>query len=576
MGAEATTATSTGRPERGPARQRRAALLLGYAAIGFAIYSPCLPGPPVSDDYGLLLNPWVIDLSAQHTLELLDPRSQATLVLRNYAPVRPLIQELEWHWFGQNTQPGILMRMFGVDDPAPAYHAVNVAVHALTAWLLALLLAQAGLPLAAAALGGALFLVHPAAVEAVAWMSQIWGPVGLGFGVGALLLQRRRPAAALALFALALLSRPTAVCFLPVAMLREWSWRREAQGRRWVWMLGWLVVFAALSAAELRVFRDSGAAAQSPLHPDPLVHARSVVASAGRYAAMALTGHGVGAFQEPGPALSWLDPWWLLGVATTTAIGARALVCLRRGREEAAWWAWAPAAFLPVSQLFPFLYPMADRYLYFMLPGLIGGVGLAGQDLGARIGDAGRRRLAAGAATALAVGAIAGFGVWSHARAALWLSEDRVLADAAAHSPEGVIAHLLRARRSAAAGDVEQAVAALGFCRARGWDYYGYLQLHPAFEPVRSAPAFQALIARFADDRIAAAGRRGRLTQLDLRDLAEAYELRGRSAEAMAALERALALGGPLDPELRTQLAKLRARAGREPAAILAPNPEEP
>ena len=520
-----------------------AALLAGYFALALAIYWPCLPGPPISDDYGLLLNPWVLDLSGPHALELLDPRSQATLVLRNYAPVRPLVQGLEWRWFGET---------------APAYHATNVALHALASWLFALLLVQAGVPLAAAALAAAFLLVHPAAVEAVAWISQIWGPLALCFGIGALLAQRRRPLAALLLFSLALLTRPTSVCFLPVAALREWVWR-GAPARRWLLMLGWLAVFAVLSAAELQVFRDSGAAAQSPLDPDPLVRARTLIASVGRYAAMAASGIGVAAFQEPPVARSWLDPWWLLGLATAAAIGARSLVCLVRGREEVAFWAWAVAAFVPVSQLLPFLYPMADRYLYFMLPGLIGGAVLAARDQADRIVDTVSRRRIGRAAAALALTALAGFALQSRERAALWTSEDRVLADAALHFPDGVIAHLLRARRAASQGDVDSAVAALEVCRARGWDYTGYLLAHPAFEPIRAAAPFQKLLGDFAEDRIERSAARPRLSQLDLRDLAEAYRMRGRTAEAIAALDRGIALGGPLDAELRGEVARLRA-----------------
>ena len=526
-------------------RRPLGALLVGSFALALAIYWPSLPGTPISDDYGLLLNPWVMDLSGPRALELIDPRSQATLVLRNYAPVRPLLQGLEWRWFGET---------------APAYHVVNLTVHAVASWLFALLLLQAGLPIAAAALAAAWLLMHPAAVEAVAWMSQIWGPLALCFGIGALLAQRRRPLAALALFALALLTRPTAVCFLPAALLREWIWQRAsgASPRRWLPLLGWLLVFALVSAAELQVFRDSGAAAQSPLDPDAWVRARTAVAGIGRYAAMAATGFGVAPFREPPVARSWLDPWWLLGIAAAIAIAARSLFCLRRGREEVAFWAWAVAAFVPVSQIFPFLYPMADRYLYFILPGLVGGVALAGRELLARLAERDRRRLAR-AATALVLAALAVFTLRSRERAALWTSEERVLADAALHSPDGVIFHLLRARSAASQGDVDGAVAALEVCRARGWDYTGYLLAHPAFEPVRSTPPFQKLLGEFAEDRIERSAARPRLSQLDLRDLAMAYRTRGRTDEAIAALERGIALGGPLDAELRGELARLRA-----------------
>jgi hypothetical protein len=535
-------------------------LLFVYLVAGILVYLPAFPGGPISDDYGLLLNPFVRDFSPGRVLELLDPGSQATITLRNYAPVRPLIQAVEWQLFGE----------YG-----PAYHAVNVAVHALASWLLVRLWMQAGVSLLAGALAGAFFALHPAVVESVAWISQIWGPAAMCFGAGALLAQRRRPALALALFALALLSRPTAVCLLPVAGLREWAWRREPDdpegqalralpgaGGRTLWIAGWVLAAAALAVVEMGVFRDSGAAAQAPLHPDAWVRGRTIFATAGRYLAMAATGFGVSAFHEPRPALSWLDPWWLLGLAAAIALGARGLWCLVRGREEAAFWAWAPAAFVPVSQLFPFLYPMADRYLYFILPGLLGGALLFG---GERLGrlDPARRRLAMRATAAAAAVAIAGFAAWSHQRAGLWVAEDLVLADAASHYPDGVAAHLLRARSAAAQGDVDAVIASIEVCRARGWDYYGYLLSHPAFEPVRNHERIRALIRDFAGQRIESASRRGRLTQLDLRDLADAHRQRGEWEQAVAMLERAIALGGPLDAELGPALALARKQADR-------------
>ena len=534
-----------------PARRLRVALLLGYLAVGLALYWPCLEGGPISDDYGLLMNPWVVDASPRHALEILDPRSQATVSLRNYAPVRALVNAVEWKLAAQH---------------APVYHTINVALHAVACWLVALLLIQAGLSDAAAFLGGALLLVHPAQVEAVAWMSQIWNALALALGAGALLAQRKRPLLAFALFALALLTRPTATSLLPAAWFRAWSWSGRDGRRRYSWLVGWTLVFAAVGAAELATFHESGAASRLDPYPDAAAKARTVVAGFGRYLAMAATGFGVSPFQEPRVALSWLDPWWLLGLAGGAAISLRTLLCLVRRREEAAWWAWALAAFVPVSQLFPFLYPMADRYLYFILPGLLGGALLAGQEVASRWLAPRLRERVARMAAAGALLVIAGFGVWSHERSALWTSEDRVLADSARHFPSGVAARLLAARRAASQGDVDTAVAAIEACRARGWDYYTYLLSHPAFEPVRSTAAFQALIARFADDLIDVETRRERKTQLDWRDLAEGYRIRGRPSDARAALEQGLAEGGPLDALLRERLEAMRSDATRDSA----------
>ena len=114
---------------------------------------------------------------------------------------------------------------------------------------------------------------------------------------------------------------------------------------------------------------------------------------------------------------------------------------------------------------------------------------------------------------------------------------------------------------------MEATVAALERCRAQRWDYVGYLDQHAAFEPVRSHPRFQALLQAFAADSIAAANGRARLTQLDLRDLAAAHRRRGELDRALAALERALAQGGPLDAELRAEQRSLRAEVERRARA---------
>ena len=361
-----------------------------YCGLAFSVYAPAFPGGPVSDDYLYLMNPWVRELSVASLPELFDPRSQPTLALNNYAPIRPILHGLQWQLFYDESS---------ISATNYAYHVTNVLVHGIASGLLAMLLVQASLPFAAAAIGAGLFLLHPANVEAVAWLCELWSGVALAFGLGALLLQRRVPALALVLFALALLTKPHAVCVLPVALLRQWSFRNEPGGRRgWAWMGGWLLTLAAITSAQLLTFYESASAAHQAIHPDLAVQTRTVFALAGRYLAMAVTGFGVATFQQPPAAVSLLDPWWLFGLAATLAISGLAFAALRRGDEEAAWWVWGPAAFLPVSQVFPFLYPFADRYLLFMLPGLIGGVLLAGARIGRSIGTPARRAMLARAA----------------------------------------------------------------------------------------------------------------------------------------------------------------------------------
>jgi hypothetical protein len=518
-----------GRAALGTPRARSLALGLGFAALALAVYAPALSGPFVSDDlHYVATNPYVHELSWRNLRDLLDPRSAATVLVVNYAPVQLLVHALEWQVFGEATT---------------GYHVVNVLCHALASALLALLFARCGVPPAAAAVGGLWFLLHPANVEAVAWVSQLKSPASLALALGALLAHPRRPAAGAVLFGLALLAKPTAAFALPVAALLDWTLRGRVRAR---WLALWALALAAFAVAEFWTHQRSGAAL--PIHPDAWVRLRTSFAIGGRYLWMAATSSGVSAFHEPAPSLSWLEPWWLAGLAASLAIAARALHALVRRRAEAAFWAWAGASFVPVSQLFPFLHPMADRYLYAILPGLLGGVLLAG-------GGAWARRLVLAAALVAA----ALLGVHSLERARLWSSPLRLLADSAAHYPEGRTARLLAARRAAQLGDAATAVAELRVAFERGFNRFEQLQSDPAFDPIRGDPRFRALVREIASwwvERLAALSD---ATQIELRQLAVAQVAQGDRAAARRTLERALAREGPLAARIRDDLVQLGA-----------------
>lgn len=138
--------------------------------------------------------------------------------------------------------------------PLP-YHLVNVALHAVSAVLLALVLRRLRVP--GAWFGAALWALHPVQVESAAWISELKNTQSAVFYLLAALCYLRwldapterarvRAYALLLLCAVAaLLSKPSTV-MLPVALLlagwwREgaWSWRRAA----------WLTPLFALSGA---------------------------------------------------------------------------------------------------------------------------------------------------------------------------------------------------------------------------------------------------------------------------------------------------------------------------------------
>jgi hypothetical protein len=203
---------------------------------------------------------------------------------------------------------------------------------------------------------------------------------------------------------------------------------------------------------------------------------------------------------------------------------------------------------------------MADRYLYFILPGLFGGALFAGREVWLRAAPRLPRQSArVGAVAALAL-ALA-FAAHARDRARLWASPLAILADSAARWPEGRTAEIVRARRAAQLGDADTAIAALRRAWERGFNRFEQLQTDPALAGLQGDPRFQALVREIAGWWVAQLSTLDDPTQLELRTLAVAHLARGDRAAAIVALERALAHGGPIDDRIRAELAEIR-RAG--------------
>jgi len=525
----------------------RAAFFLASLAISLVVYHAALGGPFVSDDLLYLVNNVSVrELDRAGLPALLDPFGAPTLEVGNYAPMLLLAHAAEWRAFGTDVR---------------GYHVANVVLHALCATLLLALLLRHGVARGLALFAAGVFLLHPANVEAVAWISQLKSVLALALALGALLALERHPLAATGLFAAALLTKAIAAFALPMAA--GLAWARSAAPiapRRAAWLAAWVLVLALVGVPQLAATDQIGRA-WAPPHADLASHARFVAWVGWRYVTLAATGLGTSAFHEPAP-VGWLSPGWVLGLLVGLALLVRAASAIRDRSPEGALWLGALAAFAPVSQLIPFYFALGDRYLYFMLPGLLGGAALLAQG-----------RLSAAPASVrrvgslLAVSLLLAFALLSQQRAALWRDELLLLADSAAHYPHGGSAHFVRAVVATHRGRPDDAIAALRASADRGYHFMRSFDGDPLLAPLRSREDFQALIRDIARRQIAYAEERRFDTPPQLRGLAAAHLYLGEYDRAIEVYERAIRQGGPLQSILIDELQVARDQRARSRAA---------
>lgn len=148
-------------------------------------------------------------------------RSWFTTEQPNYWPVTWSAFWLQWKLFGLNPL---------------GYHVVNVALHGVNAVLAWRVLRRLAVP--GAWLAALLFAVHPVNVETAAWVTQLKSLLAMGLYLASLLCflrfedegGRRWYGAAVPLFLVAMLSKPSVVMMPVVLLLVAW-WRRGRIGR---------------------------------------------------------------------------------------------------------------------------------------------------------------------------------------------------------------------------------------------------------------------------------------------------------------------------------------------------------
>ncbi len=184
--------------------------LVALVVAVFAVYQPAWHGGLLWDDGADITRP---ELRSWHGLYRIWFNVGTT---QQYYPLSESAFWLQYKLWG---------------DAMPGYHLVNIAFHALTAVLAALVLRQLAIP--GAYLAAAVFALHPIHAESVAWITEQKNTLSAVFYLGAALaylrFDRNRSTAwyfaALGLFVLAMASKIVTVT-LPAALLVIFWWQR--------------------------------------------------------------------------------------------------------------------------------------------------------------------------------------------------------------------------------------------------------------------------------------------------------------------------------------------------------------
>ena len=195
----------------GPAQSPFLLRTLLIIAAGVWIYTPSLQGGWLMDDDFYITQNALLNDPGRLWKIWFAPGS-----LIEYYPIEATLQAIQWHFWHLDTL---------------GYHLTNIILHIIGALLVWRLLEKFHLRLAW--LGGFLFVVHPAAVESVAWISEFKNTLSLPPFLLAMIFwidydDQRRPRdylLALGLFLVAMLCKVSMALFPFVLLLYAW-WKR--------------------------------------------------------------------------------------------------------------------------------------------------------------------------------------------------------------------------------------------------------------------------------------------------------------------------------------------------------------
>jgi tetratricopeptide (TPR) repeat protein len=424
------------------------------ALAGWGVFSPALRGGWLWDDPGeISQNPLLRTSAGLGKIWF----SRSTL---DYFPLKSSVQWLLWQVWG--------------DQPS-AYHGVSLGLHVLSALLFWRVLSKLGVRLAW--LGGLLFVVHPLAVESVAWISELKNTLSLALLLGAVLAYLDYDEARAAkitssyllsvlLFLLAMLSKSSVVMFPFCLLLYAW-WRRGRIGRRdWGASVPFFAISLALGVATLWFQHNRAMPGGGSVHLGGFI-ARA--AEAGLAAEFYLSKclwplHLLPIYPRGATAptfLAAITPWVVLAIALGWLWARRT----SSGRTVLFGLGWFLLNLIPVLGFIPMAYQrvswVADHFAYLSLLGVIG---LVTAGLGRWYGSSrGRAAAVRPVGCVLLIGI--GLALQSRAYAAIFRDEESFWTYTVRYNPDAWIAqsglgriHLEQGRLAAAQADFQRAL----------------------------------------------------------------------------------------------------------------------
>jgi tetratricopeptide (TPR) repeat protein len=327
----------------------------------------------------------------------------------DYFPLKETVQWFEWHLWGD--------RPFG-------YHVVSLGLHLVSAFLCWRLLSKLGTPFAWSA--ALVFLVHPVAVESVAWIAELKNTLSLPLLLLSALafvtfaeraeLEPPQPrlgwyGASLLLFLASALAKSSVVMFPTVLLLYGWYRHRRIVARDLVLTSPFFLVSAGIGAATVW-FQEhraiAGVVAETPSLAARLADAGHAILF---YFGKAIFPVGISpvypALREGPVSCGSFVPWFLLALAVGLLVWRRATW----GRAGLLALGWFVLHLVPILGLvrmsFARIAPVSDHFAYVSLLGLIGGLAALAGLVAERLRRISRPlALAGGGVLALLVGAL--------------------------------------------------------------------------------------------------------------------------------------------------------------------------